>query len=260
MKLPLYLKDVSPFKLTGIASLVFPQIWFKTLLLWYFLRRYKLYVAKNLVLSTLNSFFIEKYGFLLFTIAYFSYAALYVENRTTFRIHATQLMLKFFLITFAGILFHGGFSKYLLVESVNRMTGGHCEGGDHSLSMAKCHGIPHLAWVDGFDISSHYYFLLTLMIMLVNNLFISMQTPIDLESQEEALSPFTKRVKDVVHTFTVVLLLVWLFEFYVTSIFFHTAFERLLGLLGVPVALLCIYINDKIFSLDETQTGEVLLG
>ncbi|KAF3989577.1 hypothetical protein FT663_02867 [Candidozyma haemuli var. vulneris] len=250
MDLPPQLAREPPLKLTHAAAGIFPVIFLVTWPLWYICSEYKSYITKNVVLAFLNYFFIQQYGYLLFTIAYLSQGVFYVDGQTQQKDKIYSLMFKYGVITLLGMVFHGGFLSFSLVEMVNKATGGYCEGGTTKTTMSQCSANPDLQWIDGFDISSHYYFLSSSVILLLNNLLNNATESADIEAQveEEPKSGLILKARKVVTYLTSLLISIWMFEFVITSLFFHTPFERFMGLVGCPAALFTISFSDRLFS------------
>lgn len=230
-----------PIKLTKTAGILFPLIFLITFPFSIPLKKFSSTVSQNAVLSFLNYVFVQQLGYLLFTIAFLSYAVFYIDNKPTRARNIGVLLLKYAIITVIAMLFHGVFFKFLVVELVNRFTGGNCS--DRSVSMAKCRQSPEYQWVDGVDISSHYYFLLSLVLMLLNNQFCAARASDSVSHPPPKTIRFSQLA---VLYLSFILMSIWIFEFIITSLFFHTITERLFGLIGVPVALLTISISGRL--------------
>lgn len=254
--LPTGLSHLSAWRLTQLSAAIYPWTFVLSWLLYFFLHRFKQYIANNLVLSFLNDVFVQRLGYPLFTIAYLSHAVYCVGDVDNPRGRLVLLAFKFCIITLAGVIFHGSFISFLLVELVNKATGGHCEGPPEHVSMNQCLANANQVWVDGFDISSHYYFLLSLLVMLLNNAFLYYTRPSDIEEQHETPPDVIQKARKAVAYLSGFFLVIWYFEFVITSIFFHTIVEKFFGLIGVPMALVTIHISDKVFKLD-TEAEEV---
>lgn len=238
----------SPIKLTRTAGVLFPLIF---LITWPFstvLKKYSSTVSQNAVLSFLNHIFVQQLGYLFFSIAFLSYVVFYIDNKPMRVRNFGVLLFKYAIITIMGMLFHGGFFKFLLVELVNRFTGGHCS--DQSITMAKCRQSPEYEWVDGVDISSHYYFLLSLVLLLLNNQFCAARAT-DTVSQVAPPSKMILFSQLAVLYLSFFLMSIWVFEFIITSLFFHTPPERLFGLIGVPAALFTISLSRKLLPVED---------
>ncbi|PVH17161.1 uncharacterized protein CXQ87_000041 [Candidozyma duobushaemuli] len=233
----------SPIRLTRTAGVLFPLIFLITCPFSTVLKKYSSTVSQNAVLSFLNYIFVQQLGYLFFTIAFLSYVVFYIDNKPMRAGNIGVLLFKYAVITIIGMLFHGGFFKFSLVELVNKFSGGHCS--DHSITMAKCRQSPEYEWVDGVDISSHYYFLSSSVLMLLNNQLCAARAT-DTVSQT-APPPKTIRFSQLAVLYlSFILMSIWVFEFIITSLFFHTPTERLFGLIGVPAALLTISLSRKL--------------
>lgn len=253
MDLPLDVRGVPPYKLTRVCSSIFPIIFIVTLPLWYICTNYSNGVVNNPILSFLNHIFVQQYGYLLFTIAYLGFAVYYIDDATSRRRNISLLVFKFCLITLFAVIFHGGFWRFLVVELINRATGGYCSGAPNTTPMRECEADRSLLWVSGFDISSHYYFLLSLTLM-IGHCQLCIEGSGDIESQVETPLKLLRGARALSSYLTAALSLVWIFEFVVTSLFFHTPFERFVGLVGIPVALFTIRMGDKFFP-NENDDG-----
>lgn len=92
--------------------------------------------------------------------------------------------------------------------------------------------------------------------MLLNNAFLYYTRPSDIEEQHETPPDVIQKARKAVAYLSGFFLVIWYFEFVITSIFFHTIVEKFFGLIGVPMALVTIHISDKVFKLD-TEAEEV---
>lgn len=242
-----------PTNLVVRASLAYVAIFVVTIPIWWFALSKKLAVATNPLCAAVNSIFVQRYGYAWFTVAYmghcFSFADAYDVVPTA--VVACQGF-KYLLNTFLWILVNFWFFGPLLVERLNVATGGHCGSKSPDLtdlSMHQCRADPDAIWIDGFDLLGHYYFLLTASLLLLSN---RSYMPTVSERQNQGLR--SRSVLSFVKMLTAWLLTVWVLEFCVTSMFFHTIGERFAGLVGIPVALIVLELNLRLFpKSDETE-------
>lgn len=171
-----------------------------------------------------------------------------------------------------------------IFERIDMLNGGHCEErsgsewvGDYSnmnpraaalsgsinpetertpsLTPSQCLRDSNRYWVDGFDVSGHYYLIISMSLLLWDLLIRyhilnwRKREVVDLElqsiysmAQQPATNITTVQLlvmKRTVQVCSIALLLIWYFEFAVTSLFFHTTLEKLWGLIfGAVVPLM----------------------
>lgn len=235
-----------PKNLLVRAALVYVTAFILTIPIWWFALPKKNLIASNLFCAAVNSIFVQHLGYVWFTVAYvghcfnFADASDVVPKRNVIR----QLF-KYSLNTGCWFLVNFWFLGPLLVERLNVATGGHCASKDLkpvSLGMQQCRNSTENVWLDGFDMLGHYYFLLTLSLLILHN---GIHLPAGSELKHQG--PRSKAVLTFIRALSAWLLTVWFLEYCVTSMFFHTVGERFAGLVGIPVAFAVIYIDQRVY-------------
>lgn len=237
------------------ASLLYFGIFEITIPIWIFTQLKKHLVSSNPFLAAVNSIFVQDLGYVWFTLAFTSHCFLFADANDTIPTPTVVLqLLKYFLNTVCWIVVNIWWFGPLLVERLNRATGGHCIAKDLQivdLGMQRCRHSANNSWVDGFDLLGHYYFLLTLSLLLLHN-----RSNLPFVSGETR----SQRIIDIlmfVRALSAWLLMVWFLEFCVTSVFFHTVGERMAGLVGIPVVFGVLYVEKKIYPELEFCESEV---
>lgn len=111
-------------------------------------------------------------------------------------------------------------------------------------------------WEGGFDISGHFCFITTLSLILWYELYdfeISyFHNDVESQKQSESSSWLDFTVTNVVRWCVLICLSIWIEVLLVTSIFYHTVLEKLLGLaLGYVAPLLFYHVLPEIKSLHD---------
>ncbi|OBA20142.1 hypothetical protein METBIDRAFT_73288 [Metschnikowia bicuspidata var. bicuspidata NRRL YB-4993] len=224
---------------------------------------YRSFVVNSSFLQKLNLTFITDYGILWFSGVYWglTICECLLARKAQKWIMANKLSKYLFYLSFAVFFNVWCFGK-LLVERLNIATGGHCsDSNTATTSMSECQNDPLLLWVNGFDLSGHYYFLTTLIVLLtdatswVKNLG-RPDLDFELSDQEFIGSDFTYKLRTVLTTLkrlSSMLIVLWIAEFIITSVFFHTTWEKAAGLLGIPIAWAIIFFADKVWSAQVTS-------
>lgn len=232
------------------AALIYTGIFVITIPIWIFTRLEKHLVASNPFCAAVNTIFVQGLGYVWFTIAYTSHCFLFADDNDAVPTPIVALqLLKYFLNTLCWIVVNIWWFGPLIVERLNRATGGHCVGADlHpvDLGMQKCRHSAQNIWVDGFDLLGHYYFLLTLSLLLLHN-----RNNLPVVPGPETRSQRINAVLMFVRALSAWLLMVWFLEFCVTSLFFHTVGERLAGLVGIPVVFGVLFAAKKVYPVTE---------
>ncbi|KAF5208731.1 putative FIT family protein [Clavispora lusitaniae] len=203
-------------------SLVFVLVFLVTLPLGTFGRTHRQLITENVGLTSLNAIFV-RFGYWWFTAAYFG---LIISARRKLR----SPFFAYALNSACAIVFQAWFFGPSIVERINRISGGHCvadNGEKRRLTMRECLQCVNCSWIDGFDVSSHYYFLSSQFLLLWH--------------VANCQAPSGRRT--VLWILSALLMTIWFTEFCITSVFFHTAGERLAGLTGIIVALVAIRVD-----------------
>lgn len=239
-----------------VAS-VYPMTLFVSIPWSIFLLHYKWYISKNRFFYYLNHIFIEQYGYIMFSVAYFGFAAAYIHDRRKVLVH----LQKYALITGGWIVFNEWFFGRLIFERVNVYTGGYCEVrgiADKTISMYRCTRSLDGIWIDGFDPSGHLYFLSTASLALWKEIIglglvrvdwenqtVSLDEESDSAESPESRLPLMKTVGRMSAMLSLFLIIVWYFEFDITCLFFHTIPEKISGLLvGIAVILAYSHLDN----------------
>lgn len=215
---------------------------------WYFAHHYKHVIAQNGFCAFANALFIQHFGYAWLTL---TYAAHVLSTGDSADVIPTAVVgnaaVKLALNALFTILAEKWFFGPLLIERLNVATGGHCIG--LALRMEECRNTEGVKWIDGFDLSGHYFFIITLSMLLLDTLpkvrDITSETP-------EIRGPKARRVYAVARPLIAFILTVWTLEFCVTSIFFHTVGEKAAGLVAIPISFLVVHGGDHWWPIQES--------
>ncbi|KAM9939103.1 hypothetical protein OXX80_001414 [Metschnikowia pulcherrima] len=237
------------------ASFIFLAIFILTLPLSSFGASHRAVISNNPLFQGANSIFISDYGDIWLAAGLLAHTlCAYLQLKTSKSNLLANRILKYLLHSTFSVLFNVWFFGPSIVERLNVATGGHCtKSGPSAQSMSECRRNPTSSWVDGFDISGHYYFVVTSSLLLMDAIS---RTDKNVTFQESALNysaqdhsilrQRAQKASKFVSIYAVVLMTIWVMEFCVTSVFFHTAWEKALGLLGVPIILVILMVSDEI--------------
>ncbi|CCF57179.1 hypothetical protein KAFR_0C01860 [Kazachstania africana CBS 2517] len=128
-----------------------------------------------------------------------------------------EYMVKFLLKVF--ILF----VCFLIIDNIFILTGGSCAPGGATRSAEQCKALGG-DWLGGFDISGHFCFLTNISLIL----WIELHHYSKYTEEEELQSRINKWIKRSLIVVEVVLY-IWMFLLLVTSIYYHTILEKILG-------------------------------
>lgn len=167
-----------------------------------------------------------------------------IEVRTSSRIQQVQrkrygllakeygikLLLKYFLLWFT----------FLLIDNLFIITGGHCSAKPGLRDSTECRALGG-DWEGGFDISGHFCFLVS----------ISMILWLEIRNIEEFI-----RSRELIYAVNIEVMLlffcvfsglfIWIMMLCITSIYYHTFFEKFLGcMMGFIPPLFMYYILPK---------------
>lgn len=243
---------------------------------WYvFLHKFKDKVSENIVIAFLNQNLIVRYGYFLFTVAYFSEAITYSHSELKIsRSNLLKVLRKYSIYTLCTVILLGWFFGPLLYERVNVITGGYCDAGTPGNEIAgqfQCIRIPGAKWIDGFDVSGHIYILLTMCLLLWERFLENLElrhfsqlfegytslrayfSKIDYEylpsipadEQEYIIQiEYSHVIRLVCFVLTVSLLIIWSMMYIITCVFFHTLTEKLVLLIvGIAISLAITSLN-----------------
>lgn len=124
---------------------------------------------------------------------------------------------------------------FLLIDGIFILTGGMCSDYSGTHSAEKCRRNGGL-WEGGFDISGHYCFLVSISMIL----WLELQHLKSWMIKEDMLRRVNIWYKVIIGT-TIVTLATWNFILIVTSIYYHTLLEKILGCTMGYICPLIIY-------------------
>ncbi|CCH58111.1 hypothetical protein TBLA_0A03110 [Henningerozyma blattae CBS 6284] len=146
-----------------------------------------------------------------------------------------KLILKYFFL----------YLEFLFIDHLFVLTGGYCTNGSGTRDAMICRS-GNGEWVGGFDISGHFCFLVTLSLIIWLELF-------KLEEfirSRDLKSNVTNEVIFMVF-FIVSILILWIVMLCVTSLYYHTFVEKLLGcIMGYicPIVMYRVLPRNTIFT------------
>lgn len=243
---------------------------------WYiFLHQFKNKVSENIVITFLNQNLIVRYGWFLFTAAYFSKAITYSSSELKISRSKLLKVLRYYSIyTLCTVSLLGWFFGPLIYERVNVITGGYCDVGTPETGLSsqfQCIGIPGAKWIDGLDVSGHIYILLTMCLLLwerflenldlrhfpelfggytsltayFSNFDYEHLPPIPADEKGYIIqTEYSNLIRSVSFVSTVSLLVIWSMMYIVTCVFFHTLTEKLVLLIvGIAISLSITSLN-----------------
>ncbi|EGV65280.1 hypothetical protein CANTEDRAFT_113020, partial [Yamadazyma tenuis ATCC 10573] len=242
------------------ASTLLPSLYF---------HKYSAWMHHHPVNSVLNMVFVD-YSYVWFTIMFSGYgiwAYLYQS-----RYHVFRVFVAYAAYLVSGIVCTVWFFGACLFERVEVAFGGHCDvgGGNSGMSHAACDATDGGVWVGGFDTSGHYFVLLSLSLLSVDQLVclrlvgnqrsdryqersdeyqgrndngnVSGTVDVGLAPSPESVLVSSQLLRALILTVSLCLFGLWYLEFCITSLFFHTPTERLTGLLlGLTIPMLVHY-------------------
>ena len=126
--------------------------------------------------------------------------------------------------------------NFFIIDHLFIFTGGNCFVDDEpvtSITDSQVCGKLNGVWKGGFDISGHFCFIVSISLVLFNELKIMID------------NYQFKQANKIISTLTLVTLFTWCCVLVVTSVFYHTLVEKILGLSMGYICPLVIY--SKIF-------------
>lgn len=200
-----------------------------------------------------------KHAYFWFTIVYLGHLFHYTDaNGIIPYTKLNPLLVGYALNTVFSILTNFWFFGPSIFERIDVAAGGHCEylvGGDLGLERSLCERGDNTTWIKGFDISGHYYLLVSISLLVLQMLIDDGSLSIwahQLDTDEEVvigdtagigdmidLPPLVAKVDRWLLNLTITLLGCWYVEYLVTSLFFHTIPEKFCGLV---VALIVPFV------------------
>lgn len=187
-----------------------------------------------------NHIFVQKYGYFWFTVAYLGNIFTYLlDGRVPTRI-VSYFLQKYSINTLVYILLTIWCFGELIIERINMWTGGHCVQEMQIINDPKRCSELMLPWINGFDLSGHYYFIVsTSMLLFPETIRVRA-----LCVTGKSFGINRKFLKTAFILLTLILLAIWFSMFVVTSLFFHTILEKTIGILmGVVIPLVIRHID-----------------
>lgn len=230
------------------------------------LHRFHREVLANWFNSLINTVFIETYGYVWFSLAFLGYGM-----RPGFQFPFDEKNMKLVKIyglnVLFGIFINHWFFGPSIVERIDTSKGGYCELVTRALNHNSCDEQKGI-WHSVFDASGHYYLILSMSLLLWDRYVqaiakgevIQEDTLINLEegfTLPDPVDPSFAKYRMILHISTILLISIWYFEFVITSLFFHTPLEKLMGLiLGIAVPIIGhLYIQEMPEVHDQTVRG-----
>lgn len=185
---------------------------------------YRDIIMRNEVIHKASDILVQNYGYFLFTLLYLGQMVFYQMNRKIPNAIVVRFFTNYAINTIVFIAVNEWFFGLLIFDRINVLSNGHCTSGEKTNDYL-CHESGY-EWIGGFDSSGHLYFLSSISLMLI----------------AESLNTFRLQSSYLRKYFLIVsssFLIMWYFEFVITSLFFHTIPEKCVGLLvGMIVPLL----------------------
>lgn len=213
------------------------------------------WIHRSYIIAHLNVVLVE-HGYFWFTVVYLGHLTHYTNKNWRVPYDKVGRVLFVYLVnTMFCILATIWCFGPLIFERIDVAAGGHCErisGAMVNFGRGRCEMETDTVWIKGFDISGHFYLLVSVS-LLVLQLLISdgslgvwtQRLDVDLEQGEEAAgvpngenteAPAIIAKADwwLLHV-AVTLVGCWYAEFVITCLFFHTMLEKLCGLVAAMV-------------------------
>lgn len=131
---------------------------------------------------------------------------------------------------------------FLLIDGTFMLTGGSCSVPNRSISAERCKKLGG-KWNGGFDISGHFCFLINISMILWLEII-----PIINHIRSQEIPNSLKRLYSYIVVLVLSVLFIWACLLFVTSIYYHTLAEKIIGCcLGYlcPVIMYWIIPNNK---------------
>ncbi|KAK6197588.1 copper-transporting P1-type ATPase [Scheffersomyces amazonensis] len=234
-------------QLRYIIAASYPAVFIATIPSYYFLKQYGSIIGANPLVSFFEDYIVKSYGYIWFTLIYFSFLFLYIQSDYKVPISKIiQFLRSYGLNSLFFFLTQVWFFGSSIFERINIATGGHCINDlIKSESYCKSNGYQ---WINGFDSSGHFYFLISISLLvwgeLINHLGIQSRSKIPNDDIEQAgdyelsrgttiNNQYFRLYKTIVLSVAFIFISIWYFMYLITCIFFHTIPEKFAGLLKV---------------------------
>jgi len=165
------------------------------------------YEYNNPIMHLINYIFVN-YGYPIFTVLYGAF--LYQDLS-----HYRRYIKIYGSVSVLTVVVFFWFFGPLIFDRIDIAAGGHCSLEYNTVYQCEWH---QGTWYYGFDSSGHYFMLLIFILTITNEL---------IQERDRRRERIKMSVLTVLSCFTV---LVWYTMFLVTSIFFHTFKEKVVGL------------------------------
>lgn len=153
-----------------------------------------------------------------------------------------KLWLAFIANGIIGLCTNWWFFGPPIFDRINGATGGFCDGDSLITDTYHCAKNGFL-WQNGLDISSHCY-LLGQYIILVSFALVNFQIRPASDSETATYSSFPRNGRQLVRAAAWVLGTMFLAEYLITCVFFHTFAERMMGLFFGVLAIQSITLTS----------------
>lgn len=203
--------------------------------------RYHRIIQQNWLNQWLNELFVAG-GYLWFSIAMASMLYYNYRKTSTWNTGCRNIAIIYGINTVVSMSCAIWLFGPCLFERIEVFTGGHCSGDD-SLTQYQCWD-HDMDWVPGFDTSGHYFLLISTSMLTIDYVVktgvLRMKPPARLLEAQTDVSD--TKFRKVVLGYLLFLVGVWYFEYLITSIFFHTVLERIMGMIwAMAIPLLAHY-------------------
>lgn len=182
-------------------------------------------ISSNLLEALINRIFVTEYGYIVFTIVYFTNVYFNGKNNNQTK---RMRLLVYLLNTIIGIGIAVWFFGPLIFDRIDVVSGGHCDGA--ILPHPQCVDI--YKWIVGFDCSGHTYILVSMSLLVWQ---VIQPIPKFTERRNDLENSLTSTTESKVATYlkciTTIILLIWYSMLVITCLFFHTYAEKVVGLL-----------------------------
>ena len=154
---------------------------------------------------------------------------------------STRLWLSFAVNGIIGFCTNWWFFGPPIFDRINSATGGYCDGDSLIKDTFRCAQSGNV-WLNGLDISSHCYLLGQYVILICFALVNLRIYPIS-DSESATYNPLPRNGQQILRALGWVLGTMFLAEYIITCVFFHTFAERVLGLFFGVLAIQAITLT-----------------
>ncbi|KAI5954525.1 hypothetical protein KGF54_002300 [Candida jiufengensis] len=234
---------------------LYPITYIISIPLTYFLQRYSGKISEIWSVKFLENYIVRNYIILWFTILYFGNLLNFQNSQVSISFHdpktVKSIKIYFLNIIWLTILLEWFFGSPIF-ERVSIALGAYCTKSEFNKEY-KCEQNGG-KWINLFDSSSHYTMLISnsLLIWYLVIPYISRHMfkniKLDLEQaglqQEPTIEEQPEKLKTILVYLSLLFIVLWYISFCITSLFFHTITEKLVGLFcGLFVPIMIQFIN-----------------